>query len=119
MLDRTGQTLRTFAPIVLILPVCPHCHGLGYLVPKVDDASLIMAIADAVGTRMIFTIGELRAHSEVDDALRAVLANLSAWQIGKALRRISVEGKSFDGYGVERVSEERDGALWRITLTRE
>jgi hypothetical protein len=114
MLARAGPCFKTFAPVVAIFPTCRCCHGLGYLLPKIDDATLIATIADRVGARP-FTVHELRHHAKVDEALRAALANLSNHQIGKALSRIFIAG-DLDGYSVERIVDERAGALWQIIL---
>ncbi len=92
---------------------CPCCRGLGYVLPKPDAATVIAAIADAVGQR-IFSVTELMHHAAADDALRAALAGMNAKQIGKLLHKNA--GVNFGGCSVERMGEERGGALWRIML---
>lgn len=73
-----------------------------------NDATLIAAIYSAVGHR-IFSTRELIRHSQVDESLRAALRGLSNRKVGKLLHRNI-------GKGIERVGEERDGALWRVNL---
>lgn len=104
--------IESTSPRVAIHPTCPHCHGLGYLLPRVDAAMLVAAIVGAGVGAEIFTIAELLDHAEFNDRLHAVLHGLSPKSIGKLLA--SGLDQTFDGYFIERAGEERSGALWQI-----
>ncbi len=91
--------------------ICPRCGGTG-LIHVFDAKALVAAIAVAVGDRA-FNARELVEHApEVGGPLAAAVGNLSARKLGKALRRIA--GKDFAGLRIEKIGDDRDGAIWRI-----
>ena len=76
----------------------------------------VSSIAAAIGDRM-FTARELAAHADsVDPILKAALERAGcdgdSRRLGKRLQR--AEGRPLQGYKVERIGSDRDGAIWRI-----
>jgi hypothetical protein len=78
------------------------------------DTTLVASIVAVAGER-VFTAGELIEHAAVDaelcEALAAVGAR-NAKRLGKALRRM--DGVDLGGWRIERVGQDRTGALWRV-----
>lgn len=84
-------------------------------------ADLLRAIESACGA-LPFTSSDLLAHAELPDcadlavAIVACIGAASARKLGKLLCRI--EGVDVDGLAVHRVSEGRDGIVWRVASLR-
>jgi hypothetical protein len=80
------------------------------------EAAVLPAIAAAIGSRR-FTSAELKAHSEVDDALGAALEAAdveSVRELGKLLARLEV--RPIGGLTLTRLSESRRGLIWVVRL---
>jgi hypothetical protein len=72
----------------------------------------VTAIADAVGPR-IFYSAELMAHAKVTRGqLLSLIGKRTIQQLGQVLSEIS--GKPVDGCRIERIGEDRTGAIWRV-----
>lgn len=121
MLDRSAQRTdwRMHAPTVVCTTycACPTCSGRGVIIPRVDDGTLVAAIAIAVGARP-FTVGELKKHATVvGGELLQALDGRSAQQLGKLFERLAKEATVFDGCSIIRLELDRCRvALWRITF---
>jgi hypothetical protein len=75
---------------------------------------LLPVIADAVQHR-VFSAKELFEHADIDAALAAAFdaASIqSVRQLGKALHAIG--GRAMHGLRLDRVGDDRDGAVWRV-----
>lgn len=86
---------------------------------QADLVRFVAGIAAAVGDR-IFSAGDLRAHADVDVALKAILQSAvgefdscTTRRIGKRLQRACRQ--ALQGYKTEKVGNDRGGALWQIT----
>jgi hypothetical protein len=75
-------------------------------------ADLLPVIASAVGDR-VFTVGELREHSELDPVLAGALVRVGGPnKTGRLFKRAS--GCDAAGMVVDNVGSDRDGLLWRV-----
>lgn len=82
---------------------------------------LLPAIAAAAGDTL-WTVGELvahaRIHGEAPRRLQEALSTVGGTKtVGKLLRR--AVGVSVGGFVVERVGDDRGGALWRVCVGAE
>jgi hypothetical protein len=105
----------------LLRAIAVASQGHGSSLTKADRAALsvlLPAIAESIGSEIVFTVADLVIRSENHPPLRAALTgafgdiNGSARRIGKMLARGVgvVEG----GLHVERSGSVREGVLWRV-----
>ena len=92
------------------LHVCPHCRGTGWII-DIDPAVRVKAIAAAIGSAAFTTAGLIECCA-IDEELGEALGDLTPRRLGKLLRKLA--GQDFSGLTIEKIGEERDGAIWRI-----
>jgi hypothetical protein len=87
---------------------------------KFDAPRLVKAIVDYVEYRS-FTCTDLKEyadelthHIEKAEELRAVIGGMTALELGRALKSLSIDGGSFGGYSVKYERRETEGVVWRI-----
>ena len=84
-----------------------------------DAPRLLRAIVDYVEYRS-FTctdlkeyVDELTHHIKAGE-LRLAIGDMSALELGRALKLLSIDGENFGGYFVKHERRETDGVVWRI-----
>jgi hypothetical protein len=105
ILKRWHLTKRNSFPFRIMTPYPPIVVRTTY---KLDAPALIEAIIKHFGIRHAFSSREL---AEMDLALLGDMRS-NPRRIGSALSEIT--GTSFSGYLIERIDDDRDGAVWWV-----
>jgi len=87
---------------------------------KFDALRLVKAIVDYVEFRS-FTCTDLKEyadelthHIKKAEELRLAIGDMSALELGRALKSLSIDGENFGGYYVKHENRETEGVVWRI-----
>jgi hypothetical protein len=87
---------------------------------KIRCTRLVKAIVDYVEFRS-FTCTDLKEyademthHIKKAEELRLAIGDMSALELGRALKSLSIEGENFGGYYVKHERRETKGVVWRI-----
>ena len=87
------------------------------MIQELDVSALVAAIAGHVGD-LAFNARELVAHARtVGGPLAVALGGRSARRVGKVLSRLI--GQNINGWRIERVGADRDGAIYAAASVEE
>jgi hypothetical protein len=92
---------------------CRLCHGTGLSAPPFDIDALLEAIVAHVDVDTFNTRDLMKSAKVHGSLLQVAVGNMTAKQLGKALRAISDMG-NLGGVFIERQGKDKHGALWRV-----
>jgi hypothetical protein len=108
-------------PFVVVMPVqwIEFKMHAPTVTQELNTEAWVTAIGDVVRPlrRHDFYTSELRRHAKVDSRLRFLIGDRNNRELGTVLYEITTKGHSIMGVRLERIGEDRNGAIWLVIFS--